>query len=309
MRIDAASGGAVPVLSGAEILASAVGLEAICEPVVEDFAMLPGPHVTPPVMLRLRDLLDERLAEDSMAGAVVTHGTDTLEETAAFLDVTLASQKPVVMTGSLRNSSETSWDGPANLLAAAKVAVDPDAAGRGVMVALAQSVHAAQEVRKSDTHAVETFVSPRSGPVGLVDQDGVIWVGETAPRPRVSISSVTAEVAIIPAYTGAAGWMIDAAIAQGVKGMVLEGTGRGNVPPTMVDAVREALRQGVVVVVASRCWKGRVLPTYAYPGSGGDLAKLGVLFAHRLPAQQARLVMIAHLSAGSSLAELQAALR
>src|SRR5262245_51411192 len=129
MRIDPATGGAIPALSGEEIIALVPGLEELAEFAVINFALWPGPHVTPARMLELAGQVKERLAEDGIRGAVITHGTDTLEETAYFLDLVLDSEKPIVFVGAMRNSSELSWDGPGNLRSAIRVAIDLKARG------------------------------------------------------------------------------------------------------------------------------------------------------------------------------------
>jgi L-asparaginase len=307
MKIDPSSGGAIPVMDGGQILEYAPELRRVCEVVVHDFSMLPGPHMTPQRMLQLAQSLDQQLAHPEIAAAVVTHGTDTIEETAFFLDLALTTDKPVILTGSMRNSSELSWDGPANLLSSAYVALHPEARGQGVLVVLAQEAHRAREVRKSDTHAIDTFVSPRAGAAALIDGDQVLWLSKMQQRLRLPLKSLEDRVAIIPAYTGADGSFIDFAVANGARGLVIEGTGRGNVPPPMVGAIQKATENGVAVVISTRCWEGRVLPSYAYPGSGGDLAKYGVYFSYRLPSNKARLLLMALLSRGANNDEIRAA--
>jgi L-asparaginase len=298
MKIDPVKQGAVPVMSGREILNHVPGLDSLCEAEVADFSMVPGPHMTPERMWELGASLDRRLAAPEVAGAVVTHGTDTIEETAFFLDLVLKTTKPVVLTGSMRNSSELSWDGPANLMAAARVALDGRSEGQGVFVVAAQEAHRAREVRKSDTQAMDTFASPRSGAAALIDGDEVLWLSEHPAGPRYAVEGLDSRVWVIPAVTGDYSLFVDHAVSEGARGLVLEGTGRGNVPPAMVGAVERARGAGVAVVIATRCWEGQVLPVYAYPGSGGDLRRLGVVFSQRLPAHKARLLLMVLLGAG-----------
>src|SRR5215212_1844437 len=148
MRLDPVTGAAVPALSGQDILAHVPGLSAIAEVEGEDFSRLPGPHVTPEHMWRLARRAAAWLDRPDVDGLVITHGTDTIEETAFLLDLVLTSAKPVVLVGAMRTMSDASWDGPANLLAAARVAADRDAAGRGVLVVMDEDIIAARDVRK-----------------------------------------------------------------------------------------------------------------------------------------------------------------
>src|SRR5947207_12556279 len=174
MRLDPVAGGAVPVLSGKEILAQVPGLEQIAEVATTDFARSPGPHLTPALMLELSRVVASQLADARVNGVVVTHGTDTLEETAYLLDLVLPSDKPVVLVGSMRNSSELGWDGPANLLSAVRVAADPSVCGLGVLVVMNDQLLAASEVTKMHADSLETFQSRDFGPLGVVDKDRVI---------------------------------------------------------------------------------------------------------------------------------------
>jgi L-asparaginase len=159
MGFDPVAGGPVPMLSGAEIIARVPGLEdcAIVEAI--DFARLPGPHMTPSRMMQLAQLVKTRLGDESVDGVVVTHGTDTLEETAYLLDLLMPRQKPVVFVGAMRNSSELGWDGPANLRSAVRVAADPAARDLGVVVVMNERVLAAAEATKTHIEALDTFHS------------------------------------------------------------------------------------------------------------------------------------------------------
>src|SRR6185369_3574574 len=149
MRVDPKTGGPVPALSGEEIIARVEGLNQIADIDVINFALLPGPHMTPPRMFELAGRVAKSLADDRIAGVVITHGTDTLEETAYLHELMLDSEKPVVFVGAMRNSSELSWDGPGNLRSAVRVAVDPVARGLGVLVVMGDQLIAASEATKT----------------------------------------------------------------------------------------------------------------------------------------------------------------
>jgi L-asparaginase len=183
MRIDPQTGGAVPALSGEEIIAQVPGLEELAEFDVINFARLPGPHWTPPRMLELARCR-AKLDDTQIDGAVITHGTDTLEETAYCLDLLLNVSKPIVFVGAMRNSSELSWDGPANLRSAVRVAAATDARDLGVLVVMNEELIAALEVTKTHTEKTDTFQSRDFGSLGLVDKDRVIVTRQPASASR-----------------------------------------------------------------------------------------------------------------------------
>lgn len=289
MKVDPEAGGAVPALSGREILAFDPSLAQVADIEALDFARIPGPHWTPAKMWELSELLRESLRRADITGAVVTHGTDTLEETAYLVDLRHASDKPVVFVGAMRNTSELSYDGPANLHAAARVAAAPASRKLGVLVVLNQMIHAAASATKTDTEQMETFQSPGFGPLGVVEPDLVIYYRSLLGRVTIDTPSIESRVDLFKMYAGADGRFIDAARESGARGLVVEGTGRGNVPPAAVSAIQRALDAGLPVVLASRCETGRVLDTYGYEGSGRDLRRRGVIFAGTLSGQKARI--------------------
>ncbi|MGH9754740.1 MAG: asparaginase, partial [Blastocatellia bacterium] len=229
MRFDPATGGAVPTLSGEEIIAQVPGLDEIADFDVIDFGKWPGPHVTPSRMMELARAAREKLADESVAGAVVTHGTDTLEEAAYLLDLVLNEEKPVVFVGAMRNSSELSWDGPGNLRSAVRAAIDPAARGLGVIVAMNDQLIAAAEATKTHTESTDTFQSRDFGPLGFVDKDRVIVARRPVERERIVTDRIEERVDVIKMYAGADGRFINFAIDDGARGLVIEGLGRGNV--------------------------------------------------------------------------------
>ncbi len=306
MRIDPATGAAVPALTGREILAFDESIAAVCQPVVIDYDRYPGPHITPEKMWELSAILARELENADIAGAVVTHGTDTLEETAYFLDLRHFSDKPVVLVGAMRNSSELSFDGPANLHAAARVAADDAARGKGVLVVMNQTVHAAAEATKMDTQAVETYASPVFGALGLIDNNRVLFARQPLLRDPIATERMEGKVDLIEMYAGADGRFIDFARTDGAAGIVISGTGRGNVPPAAIPAVQRAIDAGVPVVIASRCVQGRILDTYGYEGSGRDLRTRGVIFAGTLSGAKARLRLMLALGRTRDREEVRA---
>lgn len=305
MKVDEQRGGAVPALSGEEILAhdAELGQLALVEAV--NFSRLAGPQVTPRHMWELSERIRETLERPEVAGVVVTHGTDTLEETAFFLDLRHRSEKPVVVIGAMRNASELSYDGPANVRAALRVAMDESSRGQGVFVMLNETIHAAAYATKMDTQAIETFQSPVFGPLGIVDKDRVFFARQLKFRKTVDAAQFEERVDLFQMYAGADGRFIDVAREQGARGIVIEGTGRGNVPPMTLPAIQRAIDAGLPVLIASRCAQGRVLDTYAYEGSGRDLRNRGVIFAGNLTGPKARILLMLALGATTDLAELK----
>lgn len=326
MRVDPKTGGAIPALSGEEIVARVDGLNEIAEIDIVNFSLLPGPHMTPSKMLELARDVEVRLADDSLAGVVITHGTDTLEETAYLHDLVLKCEQPVVFVGAMRNSSELSWDGPANLRAAVRVAVDPGARSLGVVVVMNDQIIAASEAVKTHTETPETFQSRDLGPLGIVDKDRVLVLrglkehepavpksGEIenlheTDRYRASIPKILEErVDIIQLAAGSDGRFIEFAIDNGSRGLVIQSLGRGNVPVAVLPAIERAIQTGLPVVITSRCPRGRVLDTYAYEGAGKQLKRMGAILGGMLPSHKCRIKLMVMLGAGYGLKEIRRA--
>lgn len=262
------------------------------------FSMVPSPSFTPSDMFKLGQLVDYKLESEGYDGVVITHGTDTLEETAFFLDVFLQTKKPVVLTGSMRNFDELGYDGFSNLLSAILVALSGQSYNRGVLVCLNDEINAANEVQKSHTVALDTFKSLEFGPIGLVDEKTVIYYRLSGYKSvKVHPSSLNKRVEIVKVTAGSNSSLIDYYINEHVDGLIIEGLGRGNVPILMVDGIKRAIALGIKVVITSRCPMGRVRDTYAYEGGGFHLKRLGVLSGGDLTSEKARLKLMLILSA------------
>jgi L-asparaginase len=306
MRIDPGTGAAVPALSGQEIVARVPGIETVARLTLEDYARLPGPHVTPFWMWRLKERVATVLADPAVDAAVLTHGTDTLEETAYLLDLTLGGEKPVVFCGAMRTVSQPGWDGPANLMGAVRTAVDPGARGRGVLIVLAGEVHAAAEATKWHAQDVKAFRSA-GGPLATVDGASVAWSRAAAARSLLPASRLVPEVDLHTMAAGVDDALLRASLARGARGLVLEATGAGNVPPAAMPGLRAALAAGLPVVLASRCAAGRVAPAYGYEGGGQMLRELGVIFAGEMPGQKARIKLMVALGLTTDVGRIRAA--
>lgn len=297
MRHDPSVGGAIPALSGRDILAATRGIEDVADVEIEEWGAYPGPHMTVERMWELRNRIAAHLERPEVDGVVVTHGTDTLEESAYLNARTIASEKPIVFTGAMRTASDLGWDGPANLIDAVRVAASTGSRGYGVMVAMSGRVFAGLDVTKAHTHLLDAFESPGLGPVGVLDDGEVIFRRALPPSPPVLVPPAPAlPVDIVPVYAGADARLLDAA-RQTALGVVIAAMGRGNVPPTMVAGIERWVKDGKPVVIASRASRGRVGRTYGYSGGGRRLHDLGAIFAGSRRPQQARIELSLALGA------------
>ena len=313
MRVDPSTGAAVPALGSREILEQVPGLAGIAGIESEDVSRLPGPHVTPEHMWTLAERAAAWLERPEIDGLVITHGTDTLEETAYLLDLVLTSAKPVAIVGAMRTVSDASWDGPANLIAAARVAASPVAHGRGTMVVMNEQILAAPEVMKVHTEAAGAFAAPDYGPIGVVDSGRVTFRRErparpswqsAGARPGMRAARIDTRVDLIQAATGMDDTFIRASMARGARGIVIVAFGRGNVPPSIMPAIREATAAGVLVAIVSRCPTGRVSARYGYEVGGLDLERAGALLAGDLTGAKARLLLMTVLGINGDGSEL-----
>lgn len=305
MRHDAAAGGAVPSLTGRDILAMAPGIDRLADLEVDDWGAFPGPHMTVDRMWALRQRIAEHLERPEVNGIVVTHGTDSLEESAYLVARSLESDKPVVFTGAMRTSSDLGWDGPGNLGASVRVAASEEARACGVMVVISDRIFTALDVTKAHTHALEAFDSPGLGPLGIIDDGRVIFRRALpTPNPILAPAALATPVDIVYTYAGADSRLLEASRQTG-RAIVIAAMGRGNVPPAMVDGIDRWIADGKPVVITSRALRGRVGCTYGYPGGGRRLAERGAIFAGARRPQQARIDVMLALGAGYSLGEVR----
>jgi len=305
MRHDPTAGGAVPSLRGHEIVALAPGIDKLAQLEIDDWGAFPGPHMTPARMWELRERIIGHLSRPEVDGVVVTHGTDSLEESAYLMARSVASEKPIVFTGAMRTSSDLGWDGPGNLGGGVRVATSEDARGCGTVVVISDRIYTALDVTKAHTSKLEAFDSPGLGPLGVID-DGQVIFRRALPSPTNILSppKLGEPVDIIYTYSGADSRLLDAARERSL-GVVVAGMGRGNVPPAMVDGITRWIDEDKPVVMSSRVARGRVGCTYGYPGAGRRLAELGVIFAGPRRPQQARIDVMLALGAGMSVGEIR----
>ncbi|GKZ15569.1 asparaginase [Haladaptatus sp. T7] len=290
--------GAVPTERGTELVERVPALREYGDISVEQVAQVPSYEMTAETL----ELVGERVAElddDSGTDAiVVTHGTDTMAETAYFLDATRRPTTPVLLTGAQRRPDERSSDGPANLVTAfAAARAFADGGHGGTFVAFDGAVHSARYATKVHTSALDAFSSPGVGPVATHDREGV----RILRRPRsetehIPDASLDPTVFVVGSGAGADERLAAAALDAGADGLVVNGTGLGNVTASLGEFVESTVRNGTPVVVASRCVAGRTTPVYGGAGGGETLRNAGAMFAGDLPAHKARLKLALALS-------------
>ena len=289
----------MPVLSGVELLATLSGEFDADAVEVHDVVRVASPQIEPQHWALIHAKLQALLDRNDIVGAVVTHGTATLEETAWFLDLTLATDKPVVVTGAQRNASESDFDGPRNLREALCICRSLEACGRGVLVALNSHINAAREVTKTHTLDVETFQSNEWGYLGAVLHDRVVFHRRPERRLHLPLASEPlARVEIVSMYAGADGAMVDAAADSGARGLVVQSVASGHVNAPMQQAIQRAMARGVAVVIATRIPRGGTRVGYGFEGSSAKLVEAGAVLSGDLSAWKARIVLMLALQAG-----------
>lgn len=296
MKIDPRISAAIPALSSEEIMSMVTNIDRVADIEIVNFDRIPGPHMTPKRMMELSKLVKALVAREDITGVVITHGTDSLEETAYLLDLTINSIKPIIVVGAMRSGSELGYDGPSNLSAAICTAVSEEAKNKGVLVVMNNEVNAASEVTKTHTLSLDTFKSMEFGPLGIVDNDEVIFYRDIMKHPHIDTETIEEKVDLIKCVAGMDSRLIKFCVDSGTKGIIIEAMGRGNIPPQMVEGVTYALQHNVVIVMTSRCPMGRVLDTYGYEGAGRTLRNLGVILGGNLPGQKARIRLMLALS-------------
>jgi L-asparaginase len=272
----------------------------------EQIANIGSQDMNDEVWLKLAKRINELAAMPNVDGIVITHGTDTIEETAYFLNLVVKSKKPVVMTAAMRSADKLSADGPLNFYNAVGVAANKDAAGRGVLVVINDWIHGASSLTKTSTTAVQTFLSPLRGLIGTVDYGDAEFyrgpVGKNTVESEFSLDGVAAlpRVDVVMAHENMDGKIIDAAVAAGAKGIVIAGVGNGNMTKAGLEALAAQSRKGIVCVRSTRVATGRVGRNVEV-----DDDKLGLIASDDLNPQKARVLLRLALLKPRGLAEVQ----
>ncbi len=294
----AGAGGAVPKLDAQALVAAIPDLAGLPGLRARTLGTWPGVHVT------AADALDVARAAGAEAatgrGVVITHGTDTLEETAVLVDLLHGGDAPIVVTGAIRPASAAGADGPANLLDAVRAAGAAETAALGVLVCFAGELHAARRVRKSDSVSPGAFTSPGSGPIGRVAEAAVLVTGTTVRRPPLPVGQIDARVELVQAGLGSDGTLVRELVTAGVDGLVAVLLGAGHAPPAFLGACRSAAER-IPVVVTVRPESGRILRgTYGFAGAERDVRAAGLILAPACSPAAARITLLACLGAGHS---------
>lgn len=305
MTVDEKIGAAIPSLSGEQIMSMVTNIDKLANIEVINFAEIPGPHMTPEKMMELKHVVKGLLDREDLCGVIVTHGTDSLEETAYFLDLTVNTDKVLVITGAMKSSDELGYDGASNLAAAVCTAISDKAKGKGGLLVMNNEVNLASEATKTNTMTLDTFKSLSYGPLGIIDGNELILSRNIVYRQNIETDKVESNVDLIKACAGMDDRLIKLCVDSGSKGLVIEAMGRGNIPPRMYEGVKYAREKGIPVVIVSRCHTGRVFDSYGYLGSGRDLRNIGCIFGGDLPGQKARIKLMLSLGKTNDLKEIK----
>ena len=259
------------------------------------WANLPSPHITLTHMLDLSNAIDQALLDDEVLGAVVLHGTDLLPETAFILEMTLKSTKPVVITGSMRHINEIGYDGLRNLTNALRICLEIPMASE-LVATMGDEIYAAQDIYKQNSIAANSMFSD-TGILGRATEQEIIFYQYPSVAfyyhfdAKKMLSSTLPEVALLAAYPGMDGSLVDLVLDKGVKGLVIEAFGAGNVPPKLAQSLKKILANGIPVIICTRCPQGGAHAIYSYEGGGRDLENHGTILSADLCATKAQLYL------------------
>lgn len=286
---DPSQGSIAPGLTGEELLKPLMDAMAGVELHVSRFAQKPGPHLTPELALELAEAIQAMSGQYD--GFVVIQGTDTIEEFSYMMSLILPAGVPVAFTGAMKSNNEYYADGLGNIASAVSVVCAESTRGRGVLVVFNEMIFSPEHVIKMHTRTTGSFQAPDTGPLGTVHHGQVHYYYSPEPPAALQPSADT-RVELLKASLGSGSLLLDACIAAGVPGVVIEGLGAGNLPPAWAEAVERAGNAGIPVVIASRSPQGSVGPVYEYIGGGKQLERTGAIFAGTLSGPKARIKLM-----------------
>jgi L-asparaginase len=307
-KIDAKTGAVVPAISGYDLMESVPGIKNIARLQVLQLCNIDSSQMTPDIMLKLSHKVKDLVNDPKFSGVIITHGTDTMEETSFFLDLVLPSDKPVIFVGAQHNASDPAPDGPSNIANAVIQAVSADALDLGVTINMNQYICAARDVRKTHTDNLMTFMSMDSGYIGYVDFDRFRLFRRPLRQVHIPMpqkDSQLPDVFLFTMYAGADGKYIRKAVDDGVDGIVIAGFGLGNVNASVYEAIRYARGKNVPVVISSRCYNGRTYPVYGGPGGGKTLELEDVIFSGGHIPSKARILLMLALTTTKDIDQLK----
>jgi L-asparaginase len=306
MKFDASSGGAMPALSGEEIVRKLPSLDDAAALNLIDYSNKPGPHMVLNDVMELSKLISQLYEQDKADGVVITQGTDTIEETAYALDLLMLDKHTTIITGSMRNSSQPGFDGPANLYNSILTAASNSSQNRGVLVVFNNEIHLARDVTKVNATQLNAFHSPQFGPVGIIYGNRVEFMRKSEFRDTLPVPKITARVELIKFTIDMSNLFLEAVKNSPVDGVVIEGSGVGHVSSNTMNSIKSLIDIGKVVVLTSRCHEGLVLEdSYSFSGSEKSLHDMGVIIAPGLSGLKARIKLILALSRTRDLNEIR----
>jgi L-asparaginase len=299
MELDE-TGRAVPALSGAKILERTPGLDLISDVAAIDWGIAPASHLSFDQVLEIARTTQTALDRPDVAGAVIVQGTDTLDETAFAFDLLLESDKPVVVVGAMRSAGDPGYEGPANLRDAVRAAVSEDLVGEGVVVVMGGDIWPADDVIKTHSDRYDTFQAPNLGALGRISDGRAVVNRQRRVRRRLGgiPDRSASRVELITAALSTDGTLLRDLVRLGVEGIVVAATGSGNTGGDLLEAAKEAMAAGIIVVHTTRCPSGRVSATYGFPGGGGTWHAAGAIPAGFLGGPKARVALALGLASG-----------
>ncbi|MFG1609523.1 asparaginase [Actinoplanes sp. NPDC049265] len=302
---------ALPVLTATDLVSAVPGLSGAAEVTAHTIATIPGASLPVPTVLEALSWA-RRAVDDGARGAVIVQGTDTIDESAYLMDLYWDRDAPLVVTGAMRTARTAGADGPANILAATRVAVSPASRARGVLVVMNDEIHAASRVRKTRSSGLNAFRSTAFGPLGYLEETAVVYgnsIRRIQPLPAPGTNRHP-RVALIGTHLDDDGALLDLVVASDYQGAVVAAFGAGHVSEQLAQAASRAVAASKPVVLASRTGAGTTFTrTYGFAGSESDLLRRGAVLAGWLDATKARLLLACLISASSSMQEIESEFR
>lgn len=293
--VSSGGGGASPLLRGHDLLAAVPGVEDWVDITIEAVAQMGGSHLDIATLSKVSRRVSEIFSQESIAGIVVTQGTDTIDETVYLLSLTTKGDRPVVVTGAMRNPSMLGADGPKNLHDALRVVSHPASRGRETMVVFNDEIHSARMVQKSHTQSPAAFVS-YTGPMGHVAGAQVHFHYAVNPRARILPPKLDKRVEILKVGIEPSVTLLRACLENDVRGIIIEGLGGGRFPPYYAEVIAEAIRAGHHVVITSRAGRGRIWDPYGYEGTYARLKSVGAILGHDISSPKLRIKLMLALA-------------
>lgn len=295
-----------PVMTGLQLLDNIEGLTERFNIKLVEHSNMPGSDLSPRTTFKLKETIVSLMEDPTVSGVVVLQGTDAMDEIPYLIHLTCRVKKPIVFTGAMKGANDLYSDSSGNVYGSILVAGSREAIGKGVLVYFNETIFSAADVEKFNANRIDAFNSFK-GPMGRVLNDRVTFFREPVDEPVYDVWEAEHIVPIVKIYSGMTDLFVRTCIEEGVKAMVIEGYGSGNVPFDIEPAIREARERGIIVAMATRCFYGDAYGCYDYVGGGAQLEELGIIFGGGLSSQKTRLKLLVMLSAGRTPEEINEA--